>query len=213
MDKSSTGQTPADVPSDTSQELHVQESRRNYSEFLNHPDGYRKYEYLAGVQYEHIPGLVKLVYDQYLLHHGRLGFEELLQDIRSHPDDHEGNSDRYRRMLEIVAKTPCEPDDYWNGCIVQALGVTRDDVQNAQAEAASLLAEQNLAKLRGYSSYLDLATPEGEAYQALYDSLAPLLSSTIEGDERVLKRFGLTADEAAAIVDRVNRHDRLARHP
>ena len=202
------GQAAPDAPPvDTSQELHIQESRRNHGGFLAQPDGYRKYKHLIGVQYEHVPELGKHVYDQFLSYHGRRAFDEIVQHVKSNPDDHEANAERYRQMLEIIATMPCEPDDTWNGCIVQVLGTTRDEVERAEADAASLVAWENLAKLRGYGPDVDLGTPEGQAYRALYDSLAPVLAGAIEGDEIVIRRFGLTVDEAKAIVERINRHD------
>lgn len=201
------GALPDAPPVDTSQELHIQESWRNYRGFLEQPEGYRKYNHLAGVQYEHIPDLEKHVYDQFLSYHGRLAFDQIVRHVESDPGDHEADAQRYGQMLEIIATMPCEPDDDWNGCIFQALGTTRDEVERAQADAASLVARENLAKLRAVGADVDLGTAEGEAYRALYDSLAPVLAAAIEGDESVLARFELTVDEATALVERMNRHD------
>ena len=201
-ESSTAGQARAGPPVDTSQALHIEESRRNYAAFLRSPGGYKQYEHLANVQYDHIPGLEKHVYDQHLSYYGQLGFEELLREIAANPGDHENNSDRYGRMLEIIAKMPCELDHDWDGCVVQIVGVTRDAVEKAREETALLLAAQNLVKLREYRAREGyLGAPEAEAYQALYDSLAPVLAGVIDGNDQAARRLGIGAAEAAAIVD------------
>jgi hypothetical protein len=203
-----TDQPPADegVLADRSQDLHIAESRRNYSLFLSEPDGYRKYAYLAAVQVDHIAGLEERIYNQHLLYQGRLGFDELLQQVRSNPTDHEANADHYRRMLDIMARMPCPPDEYWNGCVRHSLGVTRNDIENAQAEVSNLRDEQRLAQLQTYLSHDDHEFRDGEYYTQLYEGLTPLLSRAVEGDEQVLQRFRLTAHQAIGIVTTMNDH-------
>jgi hypothetical protein len=186
---------------DTSQDQHIAESRRNYRLFLARPDGYLKYEALAGVHHEDVPGLDKVVHDRNLSYHGRLAIEELRYQISTSPFDHAGNAERYVRMLEVIAKAPCPPDEHWDDCIIQTLGITRTDVERAQADASILRDQRNLAQLR-----VQLAGrgPDTRLPMALYDSLTPLLARSLEGDEETIRLFGLSADGANEIIGAVN---------
>ena len=192
------------APPDACEERHIAESQENHRKFLNEPEGQLKYEYLTDIQANHVPGLEPAVHQQLLLYHGRLALDNLLQEIETHPSDNLGNSDRYQKILDIIAKTPCSVDDYWHDCIAQSLGVNRDNVQNAHAMTQDLVDEQNLARLMSYEN--DAASPgEEKAIQEIYDSLAPLLARAIEGDEQTLRRFRLTPEEAERLVNKSQR--------
>ena len=199
---------PAQFPDDStvldsSQDLHIAESRRNYRSFLTRPDGYLKYEALAGVHHEDVSGLDKVVYDQYLSYHGRLAVEDLRYQISTSPLDHAGNAERYVRMLEIIARAPCPPDEHWDVCISQALGITRTDVEEAQADVSILLDQRNLAQLR---VQLTGHVPGAQLPMALYESLTPLLVRSLDGDEETIRRFGLAPDGANEIIAAINEY-------
>ena len=188
---------------DTSQDLHIAESQRNYRSFLTQPDGYLKYEALAGVHHQDVSGLDKVVYDHYLSYHGRLAVEEMRYQISTNPLDHAGNAERYVKMLDIIARAPCPPDEHWDGCISQSLGITRTDVEKAQADESILRDQRNLAQLK-----LELTgrVPGARLPMALYESLTPLLVRTLDGDEETIRRFGLAAEGANEIIATVNEY-------
>jgi hypothetical protein len=186
---------------DASQDLHIAESQRNYRAFLARPDGYSKYEALAAVHPQDITGLEQLVYDQHLSYHGRLAVEELRYQVSTSPLDHAGNADRLVRMLDIIAKAPCPPDEHWSGCIGQSLGITRADVEKAQADVSILRDQRNLAQAR---ALLAERSSGAQLPVALYESLTPLLVRSLDGDEDAVKRFGLAAEEASDIVTTIN---------
>ena len=149
---------------DTSQDLHIAESRKNYRSFLSLPDGYLKYEALAGVHHQDVSGLDKVVYDQYLSYHGRLAVEELRYRISTNPFDHAGNAERYVKVLDIIARAACPPDEHWDGCISQTLGMTRAEAEKAQADV-SILRDERPADganeiIATINEYLSTAPPE-----------------------------------------------------
>ena len=186
---------------DTSQDMHIAESRRNYRVFLVRPDGYSKYEALAGVHHEDIPGLDKVVYDRYLSYHGRLAIDDLRYQVSTNPLDHAGNAERYVRMLDVIAKAPCAPDEHWDDCIGQTLGISRTQVERAQADASILHDQGNLEQMR-----VQLAgrVPGARLPMSLYESLTPLLVRSLDGDEETILRFGLSAHGAHEIITAIN---------
>ena len=186
---------------DTSQDLHIAESRKNYRLFLSLPDGYLKYQALAGVHHQDVSGLDKAVYDQYVSYHGRLAVEELRYQISASPFDHAGNADRYVKLLDIIARAPCAPDEHWEDCISQTLGITRADVEKAQADVSVLRDERDLAQLK---VQLAERVPGAQFPIALYESLAPLLARSLKEEEETIRRFGLTADAAKEIIATIN---------
>jgi hypothetical protein len=208
-------ETPDAAALDPSQALHVAESRRHYAAFLRGDDGgaYRRYEHLSRVQPDHVPGLDRRVYDEHLAYHGRLGADELRRDIDAAQSvgDTAGNAERYRLLLDLVARMPCAADERWAACIAQIVGVSRDALERARSDNAVVLAAQQLAGLRQARGRADaLAPAELAAHRARYDALAPALARVLDGDAPLAARLGLDAAEAAAIVEEFARLDARA---